>query len=222
MQHQEALAAKASERYLLSEMSEPERFEFEAHYFECAACAEDVCTGAALARGVKAVCAEDAALGRPTRVVRDVPGKRWFPWLSPVALWPAGAAAALACVAGYQGFVEIPSLRWAAAPRALSPVVLRAAARGAEQILEVGHDGVLPPLWLDVNSAPAGAPMVYEVIAPGGARRLGGPAETPPAGSPLIVLLPAAELREPGVWVFVLRTPQGVEISRHTFSLHFN
>ena len=35
MQHQQALATKASERYLLGEMSELERFDFEAHYFDC-------------------------------------------------------------------------------------------------------------------------------------------------------------------------------------------
>ena len=51
MQHQQALANKASERYLLGEMSEPERFDFEAHYFDCPACADDVRAGVALARG---------------------------------------------------------------------------------------------------------------------------------------------------------------------------
>jgi hypothetical protein len=57
---------KASERYLLGEMSEPERLDFEAHYFDCPACADDVRAGVALARGVKAVCAEDAALRQGT------------------------------------------------------------------------------------------------------------------------------------------------------------
>ena len=86
MEHQKALATKASERYLLGEMSEPERFDFEAHYFDCADCADDVRTGAALARGIKAVCAEDAALRPQTTVVRESPRRGWFSWLSlPVA-----------------------------------------------------------------------------------------------------------------------------------------
>ena len=43
MTHQQALDGLASERYLLDEMTEGERFEFEAHYFDCVDCAEDVC-----------------------------------------------------------------------------------------------------------------------------------------------------------------------------------
>ena len=42
MDHLKALATKASERYLLGEMSEPERFAFEEHYFQCGECAEDI------------------------------------------------------------------------------------------------------------------------------------------------------------------------------------
>ena len=42
MDHSHAISNHASERYLLGEMSEPERFDFEAHYFECVECAEDV------------------------------------------------------------------------------------------------------------------------------------------------------------------------------------
>ena len=130
MQHQQALATKASERYLLGEMDEPERFEFEAHYFDCPACAEDVRTGVAMARGIKAVCAEDATLRPHISVVREVPRRGWFSWLSPASLVPSTAALAFGSLAAWQAFVLIPSLRWANAPQALSPVVLRAAARG--------------------------------------------------------------------------------------------
>ena len=45
MTHQQALDGLASERYLLNEMTEVERFEFEEHYFDCAECAEDVRLG---------------------------------------------------------------------------------------------------------------------------------------------------------------------------------
>ena len=45
MTHQQALDGLASERYLLDEMTEVERFEFEAHYFDCVDCAEDVRLG---------------------------------------------------------------------------------------------------------------------------------------------------------------------------------
>jgi hypothetical protein len=52
MDHRNAVSSNASERYLLGEMSEPERFAFEAHYFDCLECAADVRAGAVLARGV--------------------------------------------------------------------------------------------------------------------------------------------------------------------------
>lgn len=222
MQHEQALATKASERYLLGEMSEPERFEFEAHYFDCPACADDVRTGAALARGVKAVCAEDAALRPRIGVVREVAPRGWLSWLSPAALVPSTAAVALGCLAAWQAFVVIPPLRWAGSPQALSPVVLRAAARGEEQALAIHRDRALSLLSLDVNSADPGAPLAYEVIAPGGATRYTGAAQAPPAGSPLIVVLPHAAIREPGAWVLLLRNQQGTEIARYPFSVQLN
>src|SRR5450759_2792195 len=94
MQHQQALGTKASERYLLGEMSEPERFDFEAHYFDCPACADDVRAGVALACGVKAVCAEDSALRPDTVVVREAPRRGWLSRLFP-AMVPSTAAVAL-------------------------------------------------------------------------------------------------------------------------------
>jgi hypothetical protein len=221
MQHQQALATKASERYLLGEMSEPERFDFEAHYFDCPECADDVRTGEALARGVKAVCEEDAALRPQPAAVREKPRRGWFSWLSP-GMVPSTAAAALGCLAAWQAFVVIPSLRWAGAPQALSPVVLRAAARGEEQVIAIRRDQAVSLLSLDINCADPGAPLHYEVIAPDGAMRHKGATLAPPAGSPLIVVLPNAAIRVPGAWVLILRNPQGAELARYPFSVQFN
>ncbi len=221
MQHQEALATKAPERYLLGEMSEPERFDFEAHYFDCPACADDVRAGAALARGLKAVCAEDAGLRPQTAVVREVRRGGWFSWL-PSPLAPSMAAVALGCLAAWQAFVVIPPLRWAAAPQALSPIVLRAAARGEEQAIVIRRDQAVSLLSLDVNSADSGAPLNYEVIAPGGAVRHKGAALAPPAGSPLIVVLPNAAIHQPGAWALLLRNAEGAEIARYPFSVQVN
>jgi hypothetical protein len=222
MEHHIALATKASERYLLGEMSEPERFDFEAHYFDCADCAEDVRTGAALARGIKAVCAEDALLRPQTSVVVESRRGRWFSWLSFPVLAPSALALAFACVAAWQTFVLIPGLRWAQSPQALSPIVLRAAARGEEQALEVRRDQAVSMLSLDVNAAAPGAPLMYEVVSPGGGSRLNGTTQAPPVASPLVVLLPNSAIREGGSWVLILKTPQGAELARYPFSVHLN
>ena len=194
MEHHTALATKASERYLLGEMSEPERFDFEAHYFDCADCAEDVRTGAALARGIKAVCAEDAALRPQTSVVAESPRGRWFSWLSFPVLAPSALALAFACVAAWQTFVLIPGLRWAESPQALSPIVLRAAARGEEPALEIRRDQAVSMLSLDVNAAVPGAPLMYEVDGPGGGGRLMD--HQAPRWHLLVVLLPNSAIRE--------------------------
>ena len=222
MHHQQALATKASERYLLGEMSELERFEFEDHYFDCQSCAADVRAGEALARGIKTVCDEDAVLRPHTSVVREAPRPGWLSWLTPAALVPSAAAVAMGCLAAWQGFVLMPSLRWAGTPQALSPIALRAAARGEEQVIVIRRGEAVSLLSLDVNSADPGVPLTYELLAPGGAVRHKGAASAPPAGSPLVVILPNSAIREPGAWVLLLRNRQGAEIARYPFSVQLN
>ncbi len=222
MEHHNALATKASERYLLGEMSELERFEFEAHYFDCAVCADDVRTGAALARGIKAVCAEDATLRPNATIVPESPARGWFSWLSFPVMAPSALALAFGCVAAWQAFVVMPSLRWAGGAQALSPIVLRAAARGEEQAIEIRKEQPVSMLSLDVNAAVPGAPLMYEVDGPGGGSRLNGTTQAPPLASPLVVLLPNSAIREGGSWVLILKTPQGAELARYPFSVHTN
>ena len=222
MEHQNAMASKASERYLLGEMSEPERFDFEAHYFDCALCAEDVRTGAALARGIKAVCAEDATLRPQTAVVSESSRNGWFSWLRFPMLAPSAMALAFGCVAAWQTFVVIPGLRWAGSPQALSPVVLRAAARGEEQAITVKDPKGVSALSLDVNTAAPGGKLRYEVDGPGGGTRASGTAYAPPQASPLILVIPNAAIRESGEWVLILRDPEGAELARYPFSIRTN
>jgi len=216
MDHTQALAGKASERYLMGEMSEPERFEFEEHYFDCQHCAEDVRAGTALARGIQAVGREDAA-ARPRTVDRPerAPGK-WWGWLTPAALIPTAAAAMLACVVGYQQFVTIPGL---SGSRALSPVVLRAAARGEEQTIHVRSGQPFSVFSLSVNEADPGAALRYEIAPDGSTPRVTGTAVAPAPGSPLLVVVPHAKLDLAGAWTLVLRKPEGAEIARYPFQL---
>ena len=49
MEHHEAVRTMAAERYLLEELSDDERDAFEAHFFECAVCADSVRTGKLIA-----------------------------------------------------------------------------------------------------------------------------------------------------------------------------
>jgi len=222
MLHEQALATKAPERYLLGEMSEPERFEFEAHYFDCPACADEVRAGEALARGIHAVCAEDEALRPKPALVREMPRRGWRAWLLPSSLVPSSAAAAMGCLAAWQGLVVIPNLRWAEAPQALAPVALRAAARGEEQALDIQRSQPVSALSLDINSAAPGESLKYDLLAPGGAVRYQGAAIAPPAGSPLIVLLPNSAIRESGSWQLLLHNQRDAEVARFPFSVQLH
>ena len=58
MEHQSAVELRFAERYLLGELSPEEAATFEAHFFECALCAEEVRLGAHLVANLKAVLQE--------------------------------------------------------------------------------------------------------------------------------------------------------------------
>ena len=52
MDHQTATEKQITERYLLNELSESDREQFEEHFFSCADCARDVQSGAAFVEGI--------------------------------------------------------------------------------------------------------------------------------------------------------------------------
>lgn len=60
MDHQQAIATHAVERYLLDELTGPKRDEFEDHFFECAECADAVRNGSLLAANARAVLEDEA------------------------------------------------------------------------------------------------------------------------------------------------------------------
>jgi Putative zinc-finger len=217
MDHDQARASGAPERYLLGEMSEPDRFAFEEHYFQCQECADEVRIGAALARGVQSVGREDAAARLRPKVIRaETGGSRRLRWLSPAALAPMAAAAMLACVVGYQSLVVIPRLQ---DTEAFEPLVLRAAARGDEQTIDLSSREPAYMIQIDVNAAEPGTPLVYEVGPEGGEVKMKGTAKAPPPGLPLLVRLPKSKLDRAGGWNLILRTASGSEIARYPFQL---
>jgi anti-sigma factor RsiW len=59
VEHQSAVELQFAERYLLGELSPEEAASFEAHFFECALCAEEVRRGAHLVANLKAVLQDE-------------------------------------------------------------------------------------------------------------------------------------------------------------------
>ena len=104
MNHPEATATGAVERYLLGQMDQAEESGFEQHYFECVECAEDIRLSTIFLENLRAVLREPQA--DPQAGV------------DPAAILPAltaAAAVALATFSGYQNLYQIPRFRQAAA-----------------------------------------------------------------------------------------------------------
>jgi hypothetical protein len=196
-------------------MSEPERFDFESHYFDCEECAVDVRAVHALAKGVKEVCAEEPV---PARVhtlpgAGTAPRKWWSSWLVPA--FATGAAV----LAAYQGVVIIPGLRSETQSQAVTPIVLKASARGEDQPVDLKKKQPFSVVWLDVNYIEPGTSLKYDVVNPEGKVQFSRPAIAPPNATPLLVTLWQADLVRPGDWLLVLRDQKGAEVSRYPFSV---
>jgi hypothetical protein len=202
MTHQEATSTFASERYLLDEMTEPERATFEEHYFSCAECAEDVRLGALMREGTRAGFLPAAqASGRggvPVLKFRGATAPR--SWYQSLAV-PWALAASLAFLAGYETLIQVPALRrLQAGPLALAPVTLRPASRGPEPIVSIGPGTSVVTFAVDLISAVPGTELSYDLRTAAGARVGSGQAQAPPSG-PLLLLVPARSIGTPGHYV---------------------
>jgi len=114
MDHQQAMNAKIIDRYLLGELPEAERTEFEEHYFSCAECAEELVTAVKFVENARRplLRLEEEAQPAPVRAVREVKEVKvpwWDRWL---ALAPkpalAGLCAALTVAVVWQGSAGKP------------------------------------------------------------------------------------------------------------------
>jgi hypothetical protein len=95
MDHIEALQMKASEKYVLGELSPELREQFEEHYFDCAECAEDVKATVTFVSAARDIFREEPA--QATIVAEEQRARpRWTSWFRPAIVVPAMAAAVLA------------------------------------------------------------------------------------------------------------------------------
>lgn len=199
MDHQQALATQAAERYLLEEMSDADRDAFEEHYFSCLACADDIRAGAVMRDGVKSGLAATSREERPAPVVPISSRRRWHT----SAMLPWAAAATLAVVVGYQavGPADTPPVL---ATQAVTPVALRPASRGAIVTLTRQQQGVVV-LALDVMAVDPGVALTYDLRTVDDKSVASGAAQAPSVGTPLLLLVPATTLNAAGGYVLLVR-----------------
>lgn len=187
MTHQEAAATLAAERYLLKEMSETDRDAFEAHYFDCEVCADDLRASTAMLQGAK------EGYASPSRsTVVPIAGNRAFAarrsWYTSAAL-PWAVAATLAVVLGYQS-LQVTSPQQTA-PFALAPVLLRPESRGRETVVPLGAPNAPVTLALEINDSPQSAVIVYKLANADGSQAMSGRVAAPAPGTPLLLVMPA-------------------------------
>jgi hypothetical protein len=203
MNHLQAVETLAAERYLLNEMTEGERDAFEDHFFACVECAEDVRLGALMRDGARAGFAGPPQT-QPVRPRPLAPSARraWF--RRPSVALPWAMAAMLAMVAGYQALWVVPALRRQTDPQALAPVMLRPASRGSDPVVSLGGRDVVG-LAVDASVADLAGDLAYDLRSADGNPIATGRTAAPPAGTPLLLLIPTSRLSPPGRYVLSLR-----------------
>jgi hypothetical protein len=151
MDHNQAIASRACEKYLLGELAPPVRDAYEEHYFSCSACVDELRAAAELFGASRMVLSEAP--------VQRVVHQGWLRWLKPVVLVPAFAS--LLAVIGYQNLVVIPHGKQAMAPRVLEMHSLIAAnTRGDGLVFSVAPD---EPFGLYVDVPADAAHSSYEL-----------------------------------------------------------
>jgi len=193
MDHLQAVNTLAAERYLLEEMTDPERDEFEEHFFACSECAEDLRDGAVMVDGARSgLISSVATAAAPARMpLQYLARRRWRP--SVVLPWAAAASFALAT--GYLSW-QIPR----PGPLVLTPATLRPATRGQEPVVSPAAGGSVT-LAVDLSGAAFTGTVRYELRRDDGSVLVSGDATVPQGGAPLLLLIPSSLVGPEGRYI---------------------
>jgi|SRR5580658_316654 hypothetical protein len=169
MDHQDAVRCGVIEKYLLDEISRPEREEFEAHYFECKECAEEMRTTAAFLAGAK----RELRRSPVAQPVRAAARKPWFDILRRPAV-AAPAFALLLLIVAYQTIMILPRFAGARTqpenPEILSSLSLSGgSAQNGAAPFAATPKGQSLLLSLDIPTAERFASYTCVLVAPSGA-----------------------------------------------------
>jgi|SRR5579862_5199453 len=218
LEHEEAIRLQAAEKYVSHRLPPPQRDAFEAHFFDCPECAEEVRWEQIFMANGRAAVRPPPADPRPTVLPLPVrPG--WFErlrlWRPAMELSLAGnlalaaAVVLLAVMPGRQ--VPIPA-QWTG-----QEYFAPGPAHGDEDVHR------LPPAVpvYQVHFPSLGSQSYsYEVLNSNGGRELSGSLSGPPAGASSLRLTVAIASLPPGVHTLVVHgMPAGEIASRSRFQI---
>ncbi len=228
MNHEEAIRTQAAERYLLGEMNEAERDAWEAHFFSCAVCAEELKAGAGFVNAVQDFFASAPA---STQAPERKPALAWLSWREFLRPVPAFACAMLLLVGGftvYQNTVTMTRLR---KPQVMASVFLTQPRSGESKTIAVPRDSQFE---LQIEFVP-GDFKAYEgqIISESGSESGSKservvatiPIPAQQAGGRISISLYAGTL-QPGNYRLVVHGVTGengqkIEVARYPFALEF-
>jgi hypothetical protein len=208
LDHLKATKRNIADRYVLGELSQAQREEFEAHYFECVECAEDVRAFLAISSNSRSVLVDVPDYGEPAAAS----GWKRLGWFQALRTWrppavyamaPALALFALTIITTYQSI----TLRSQLVAQAVPQFALRPDVRGEGAEIGVQKQGHFLVLAADVPGA--SREVRWQIRAVGSQIPLmEGTAPGPPPGSSLSVLIPGSKLGT-GQYVLAVR-PDGI------------
>jgi anti-sigma factor RsiW len=197
MDHETSVKTLAAEKYLLGELSSPEREGFEQHFFECPECAENVRLGFQFSENAKIVFREERV--RPVAESAWWSNLRsWFTSIQPRMLVPVGACLAIAAFSSYQNAVQIPDLRGRIGqlerPQVLYAALLAPSARSTPPSIAVPSGAQFVPLSLATAAIAPAAHYQCELRAASGKSVMTLPVPALDPDANLNLLIPTSSL----------------------------
>lgn len=199
MDHATAMRKAIAESYVLGELSEEERAEFEEHFFTCPECAEDIKALTLFLDDTKAVLGKQSMRRRLASATRRL---RQGPWQSRWRLLPALAVAATVVLSLgtviYQSAVTIPRLRGELANAQNLQTTswhFLSVARSDPSQIRVGPQQNMIGLTLSRSGYESSARYRIDVRDAKGTQVLSSVVPAPAAGDELQLLLPVSGLQ---------------------------
>jgi hypothetical protein len=228
MDHNLAARIQAPARYLLGELSLPEREDFEEHFFTCRECAEELRTGAMFAANARAVFRDQESRPTPVIPAAHPTESRFWAGLRPLFQPALTAAFAIALVAVMVNDRRVISnlrneVQQSSEESSIPAYVIHAAERGNDESIIVPKTVSSFNLTFDlppVDSADKDVPLSAQVEDSAGKTR--STIIRLPSGPSATLRLPVSKYPA-GSYTLVLRhaSPDAKEVNRYRFSLAY-